>query len=114
MYANNHIAMGGKTVEIDADGFLFNPDQWSPQVVEYFSAADGIMLTDEHWQVICFARDYYRTFNISPMLKVIVIRLNRQVGSERYSIKVLYSLFPEKPARLICKYAGIPQPAGCT
>jgi tRNA 2-thiouridine synthesizing protein E len=114
MDANDHITISGKTIELDADGFLANPDDWSPQVAEYFSAADDILLTDEHWQVIRFVRDYYRIFNISPMPKVIVIRLNRQLGSERYSIKVLYSLFPEKPARRICKYAGIPQPAGCT
>ena|SRR5208337_28202 len=114
MDANNHIAIDGKTIELDADGFLANPDDWFPPVAEYFSAADDILLTEEHWQIIRFARDYYRTFKISPMPKVIVVRLNRQLGSERYSIKLLYSLFPEKPVRRICKYAGIPQPAGCT
>jgi tRNA 2-thiouridine synthesizing protein E len=114
MDANNHIMIGGKTIDLDADGFLAKPDDWSPQVAKYFSAADGMLLTDEHWKVIRFARDYYRTFNISPMTKVIVTRLNRQSGSERYSTKELYSLFPEKPVGRICKYAGIPQPAGCT
>ncbi len=114
MDANKHITIGGKTIELDADGFLANPDDWSLQVAEYFSAADGMLLTDEHWRVIRFSRDYYLTFNISPMPKVIVKMLNRQLGSELYSIKVLYSLFPEKPVRRICKYAGIPQPAGCT
>ncbi len=111
MDSNNHITICGKTIELDADGFLANP---SLQVAEYFSAADGMLLTDEHWQVIRFARDYYRTFTIGPMPKVIVKRLNKQLGGERYSIKKLYSVFPEKPLTRICKYAGIPQPAGCT
>jgi len=114
MDANNHITIGCKNIELDADGLLASPDDWSLQVAEYFSAADGLLLTDQHWEVIRFARDYYLTFNIGPMPKAIVKRLNRQLGSERYSIKVLYSLFPEKPVRRICKYAGIPQPAGCT
>jgi len=114
MHAHNRITIGGKTIALDEDGFLVNPNDWSTQVAEYFSAADGVLLTDLHWQVIQFARDYYRSFGIGPMPKVIVKMLNRQLGCEEYSIKMLYSLFPETPARRICKYAGTPQPAGCT
>jgi len=114
MHTHNQITINGETIALDDDGFLVNPDDWSPQVAEYFSTSDGLLLTDEHWQVIQFAREYYRTFRIGPMPKVIIKRLNRQLGYERYSIKLLYSLFPETPARRICKYAGTPQPAGCT
>ena len=114
MHTHNHITISGKTIALDDDGFVANPNDWSPQVSEYFSVADGVLLTEEHWQVIQFARDYYRTFGIGPMPKVIVKMLNRQLGYERYSIKMLYSLFRETPARRICKYAGTPQPAGCT
>ena len=114
MYEHDDITIDGKSFALDEDGFLANPDDWSTQVAEYFSAADGISLSKEHWQVIQFARDYYRTFGIGSMPKVIVKRLNQQVGCEKYSIKMLYALFPETPARRICKYAGTPQPAGCT
>jgi tRNA 2-thiouridine synthesizing protein E len=114
MHVHKQITISGKTIALDDDGLLVDPDDWTPQVAECLSEADGVFLTDEHWQVIQFARDYYRTFGIGPMPKVIVKRLNRQLCCERYSVKTLYSLFPEAPARRICKYAGTPQPAGCT
>ena len=84
MHTHNHITISGKTIALDDDGFVANPNDWSPQVSEYFSAADGVLLTEKHWQVIQFARDYYRTFGIGPMPKVIVKMLNRQLGYERY------------------------------
>ena len=114
MHANKQITIGHKTIALDEDGFLSDPNDWSPQVAEYFSSADGVLLTEAHWQVIHFARDYYKAFGIGPMPKVIVKKLNRQLGRDKYSIKMLYSLFPDTPARRICRYAGTPQPSGCT
>ena len=114
MHANKQITISHKKITLDEDGFLSDPNDWSPQVAEYFSAADGVLLTEAHWQVINFARDYYKAFGIGPMPKVIVKKLNRQLGLDKYSIKMLYSLFPDTPARRICRYAGTPQPSGCT
>lgn len=104
----------GIRVPIDGDGYLVHPDHWTPDVAEVLCEHDGIVLTDRHWIIIRFARDYYRLYGISPMPKLIVKGLNKREGEERYSVKMLYALFPGTAARFICRYAGIPQPAGCT
>lgn len=114
MHAHRHIILANRSIPLDEEGFLMDVHDWSPQVAEHFALTDGLQLDDEHWIVLRFARDYYKTFCISPMPKIIVKGLNRQTQSEQYNVKKLYALFPDTPARRICKYAGIPQPAGCT
>jgi TusE/DsrC/DsvC family sulfur relay protein len=48
------------------------------------------------------------------MPKVLIRGLNKEAGEERYTMKFLYGLFPDHPMRRACRYAGVPQPAGCT
>ena len=75
---------------------------------------DGLELAEDHWQVIRFIREYYLRYESVPMPKVIIKGLNKQQGAEVYTIKHLYALFPHTPMRRACRYAGVPQPAGCS
>ena len=55
-----------KQYEVDEDGYIINLDDWSKDLGEYMATKDGMTLTDAHWEVINFLRDYYAKYQIAP------------------------------------------------
>ena len=64
--------IGGKQVELDDDGYLVDLEQWDKAVAEALSKEDDLELTEAHWEVINFLRDYYEKYQIAPMIKILV------------------------------------------
>jgi dissimilatory sulfite reductase related protein len=94
-------------VDVDAEGFLTDPEQWNEQIAEAIAAGNGIPeLTDRHWLVVRFMRDRYLQTGNAPSI--------RSLGKESgVPVKELYQLFPKGPAKLAAKIGGIPKPKGC-
>ena len=94
-------------VDVDAEGFLVDPEQWTPELGEEIARAAGIgPLTDRHWMVVDFMRRTYLTTGNAPTIRT----LGKLSG---VPVKELYQLFPKGPAKLAAKIAGIPKPRGC-
>jgi tRNA 2-thiouridine synthesizing protein E len=95
------------TVDVDAEGFLTDPGQWSERIGEAIAAANGIAeLTERHWLVVRFMREHYLQTGTAPTI--------RSLGKESgVTVKELYQLFPKGPAKLAAKIGGIPKPTGC-
>jgi len=74
---------------------------------------DGMTLTQEHWELINFLREYFMKFQIAPMIKILVKEIGKVMGPEKGNTKYLYKLFPAGPAVQACRYAGLPKPTGC-
>lgn len=108
------IEFDGRLIPLDEDGHLVYTEDWSEGLAVHLALLDGVDLSDDHWQVIRFVRGYYFRFKSVPMPRLLVKGLNRALGRERFTIKSLYALYPDTPMRRSCRYAGIPQPAGCT
>ena len=104
----------GRYIPLDENGHLVNAGDWSEGLGRHLAELDGIALDDRHWLVIRFIRTYHGKFDTVPMPKVLIEGLNREAGETRYDMKFLYGLFPDHPMRRSCRYAGVPQPAGCT
>jgi TusE/DsrC/DsvC family sulfur relay protein len=101
------IDVKGKQIEIDEDGFLVDPDVWNQDIVEAFAKLEDVSeLTEDHWKVINYLRDYYKQFGIAPMIR----KLCKDTG---FSLKQIYDMFPSGPAKGACKLAGLPKPTGC-
>ncbi|HHW44245.1 MAG: TusE/DsrC/DsvC family sulfur relay protein [Thermoanaerobacteraceae bacterium] len=101
------INVNGVEIELDEDGFIVDPELWNEDVAKAFAATEGIQeLTDDHWKVINYLRDYYKQFQIAPMIR----KLCKETG---FSLKYIYELFPSGPAKGACKLAGLPKPTGC-
>lgn len=101
------VSYAGTEVEVDAEGFLTDPQQWNERVAEEIAGQAGIeQLTDRHWQVINFMRDRYLTSGSAPSIRT----LGKASG---VPIRELYQLFPKGPAKLAAKIGGIPKPRGC-
>ena len=94
-------------VEVDAEGFLLDPEQWDRELAAEIAHANGIAeLTDRHWKVIEFMRFRFLTTGSAPSI--------RSLGKESgVPVKELYELFPHGPAKLAAKIGGIPKPRGC-
>jgi len=59
----------GKTVELDADGFLANQEDWDENVAQTLAAREGVdTLTSEQLEIISFMRNYYLKFKAFPIL----------------------------------------------
>jgi tRNA 2-thiouridine synthesizing protein E len=94
-------------VDVDAEGFLTSPEQWSEEIARALAAENGVPeLTDRHWLVVRFMRDRYLASGTAPSI--------RSLGKESgVPVKELYQLFPKGPAKLAAKIGGIPKPKGC-
>jgi tRNA 2-thiouridine synthesizing protein E len=98
---------GGVSIEVDEDGFIVNPDDWSKEAAAALAGGEGVEeLTEEHWKVMNYLRDYYQKFGVAPMIR----KLCKESG---FPLKKIYDLFPSGPAKGACKLAGLPKPTGC-
>ena len=101
------MTIGGRAVEVDDEGFLQDPGQWTREIGAKIARENGIAeLTDRHWQVVDFMRETYLRDGAAPSIRT----LGKASG---VPIKELYQLFPKGPAKLAAKVGGIPKPRGC-
>ena len=80
----------GKTLELGENGFLTDPAEWNIDVANYIAAVEGIRMTEHHWEVVNFLRDYYRQYKTAPMIKVLAKELGRKLGPEKGNARFLY------------------------
>ncbi|MCP2520883.1 TusE/DsrC/DsvC family sulfur relay protein [SCandidatus Aminicenantes bacterium Aminicenantia_JdfR_composite] len=103
-----YIEVKGKKIEINEEGFLVNPSDWNKEVAEFLAKKEEQIekLTDEHWAVINYIRQYYLENNLAPMVR----KVCKNTG---LTLKKIFELFPSGPAKGACKIAGLPKPDGC-
>ena len=94
-------------VELSSEGFFVHPEQWTEAMASELARRDGIdELSESHWTVIRFMRSEYFAKGTGPTVRM----LGKASG---VSIKELYQLFPNGPAKVAARIAGIPKPRGC-
>jgi len=103
----------GKQIEVDDDGYIVKLDDWSKELAVHLASLEGITLSDAHWEIINFLRDYYKQYQIAPMIKILVKEIGKVMGADKGNTKYLYELYPGGPAKQACKFAGLPKPTGC-
>lgn len=98
---------GGK-LEVNEEGFLVNTEAWTKEIAELLAIKEeGIeQLTEDHWKVIEYIRNYYLEKNLAPMVR----KICKTTG---FQLRYIYELFPSGPAKGACKLAGLPKPDGC-
>ena len=65
--------LNGETYVTDEDGFLLDIGKWNEDVAHYLADLEEIPeLTEKHWQIINFLRNYYQEFQIAPMIKILI------------------------------------------
>jgi TusE/DsrC/DsvC family sulfur relay protein len=100
------VDIAGKTVEVDDEGFLTDPRQWSEDIARAIATELGIELTDRHFVVLNYMRKEFATHGEAPSLR----KLKNESG---VGTKELYELFPKGPAKKAARIAGLGKPQGC-
>jgi dissimilatory sulfite reductase related protein len=95
------------------NGYLAHFTDWQPAFAETQAQADGLTLTDQHWELIHFLRAYFIEFDTAPPMRMLTKAVAARLGKEKGSSLYLYQLFPDGPAKQACRYAGLPKPVSC-
>ena len=107
------IDVGGKTLETDEEGYLVNLSDWTEDVANVIAKAENVEMSENHWEVVNFLREYYNEYQIAPAVRVLTKAIGKKLGPDKGNSKYLYELFPYGPAKQACKIAGLPKPTGC-
>jgi len=107
--------INGKAIQLSEAGWLENLDEWSEELAVEVSKNENIAeLTEEHWNIINLAREYFsdngavcEPRNFSKLMKT---KYDKDHSSQKY----IYSLFPTGLIKCANKVAGLPRPKGCS
>jgi len=100
----------GTTLAVDFEGYLVDPAQWNERVAEELARQERIVLTDEHWAVIRFMREYYERRQIAPDARYVIKHLAEVKGAGSKGRNDLFVLFPYGYVKQACKIAGMRRP----
>jgi len=67
MYPNMQIKtimVNGREIQTDGEGYIVNLDAWSEDFVHVQAPAEGLLLTEEHWEVVRFLRDCWQDHGV--------------------------------------------------
>ena len=103
----------GQQYPTDSQGYLLDSTIWSESLAVEIAQLESVEMTESHWQVVFFVREFYLEFNTSPAIRALVKAMQKKYGAELVNSRYLYRLFPEGPAKQATKIAGLPKPARC-
>jgi tRNA 2-thiouridine synthesizing protein E len=97
-------------LRVDGEGYLIDPADWNELVAEALARQEHIVLTDEHWAVIRFVREYYEQHQIAPDARHVMKHLAQHKGAGKAGRNDLFVLFPYGYVKQACKIAGMRKP----
>jgi|YNPNPStandDraft_1061719.scaffolds.fasta_scaffold195468_2 TusE/DsrC/DsvC family sulfur relay protein len=101
------IVVDGTVIELDPEGFMLCPELWNDSVAVEIARQEGVeQMTDRHWSIVRFIREYWKQHDLAPPVRLIC----KELG---VSVREIYRLFASGPARGACRVAGLPKPDGC-
>ena len=91
----------------DEDGFLTQMSSWSREIAVDLAQRNNIgPLTDDHWKIIEFVKNYYEEHGGGPP----IVKISKNLG---FTGKYICELFPCGVAKGAYRLAGLPRPSGC-
>lgn len=107
------LEVAGRVLETTDSGFLVDANLWDEQVAVALAVGASIELTEAHWEIIRFIRDYYYRFQHLPNNRMFVKVVQKEFGDEKGNSRYLHRLFPDSAVKYACLIAGLPKPPGC-
>ena len=108
----HYLEWKGQHISVDTQGYLNDRTQWNEELAQKIATLENIHLTEEHWIVLRYVRQFYQEFNSSPAIRPLVKYLQQHWGPDKGNSIYLHKLFKE-PAKQATKIAGLPKPARC-
>jgi tRNA 2-thiouridine synthesizing protein E len=89
------------------DGFLIEMSTWTREVAEELARRNDLgPLTEDHWTVIEYVKDYYTKTGEGPP----IVRICKATG---FTSRYVCQMFPCGVAKGAYRLAGLPRPYGC-
>ena len=108
------LVLEGRQIPLDKNSYLLKKlSDWSPAVAFEIAGRENMVLTTQYWDVRHLLRNFYEEYGLSPMMRILIKGMKAQLGENKGSSIYLLSLFPEYPALIGSKIAGLPRPTNC-
>lgn len=88
------LEVDGRPVLTDGEGYLVNPADWSESFVRALAAAEGLTLTDAHWELVRYLREHFARAGTQATVRDMVRHFSQVWGREAGSSASLHRLFP--------------------
>jgi tRNA 2-thiouridine synthesizing protein E len=93
----------------DPEGNMFGLAPWSPLTAHRLAEAEGLNLTEEHWEIVIYLRERYREHGDARNAREILRELEEKF-TDGHGRRGLYELFPGGPVSQASRIAGLPLP----
>lgn len=93
--------------KVDEEGYLLDPAMWSEEFAQRQATHEGIVLTEDHWLVIRFMRQWLDQHQVAPDVRHVIKHLREDSGAGRNRV---FELFPYGYVQQACKIAGMRRP----
>jgi len=95
----------------DVEGYLIDPEDWNESLAQDLAEEERVELTQAHWPILRFMRDYWLEHKVAPDVRHVTKYLVEQQGMEKKAAKQhLFNLFPYGYVKQACKIAGMIRP----
>ena len=88
------LRVNGHDIKTDSEGYLLNLSEWSEDFARARAREEGLELTEEHWQVIRYLRDYYQEHGVQAQVRDMVKHFRELWGTEKGNSRYLHDIFP--------------------
>lgn len=98
-------------IERDTEGYLFNPDEWTEEIATELANEENITITEPHWQIVRFVRNYYSEHSVVPDIRHVSQFLAAENQTDKKQAKkLIFELFPYGYVKQACKISGMKKP----
>jgi tRNA 2-thiouridine synthesizing protein E len=92
---------------VDDQGYLLDPADWNEDMAQELARQENIELTEEHWSVIRYMREFFAEHQVIPDVRFVMRHLGERYGASRNRV---FELFPYGYVRQACRIAGMRKP----
>ena len=112
-HKNQLLDVADEQVLIDNEGYIQDMNDWSEDFARALADEEGLALTDEHWEVINYIRDYYEEHQVQAQVRTMIKHFAKVWGPERGNNRYLHDIFPKGgPQKQGNRLAGIRRTRG--
>ncbi len=102
--------INGIEYPLTEEGRLESTDNWNKDVAIALADKEGITLTEPHWEIVCFLRNYYQQYGLVPASKLFKKAFSHEFSADKTDDAYLNNLFPGGISQQASRIAGLPSP----
>jgi tRNA 2-thiouridine synthesizing protein E len=88
------VMVNDRPVQTDSEGYLLNLQDWSEDFTRAQARIEHLELTEAHWEVIRYLREYFHQHGVQAQVRVMIRHFSAVWDPSRGSNHALHDLFP--------------------